>query len=170
VDDKRLNNKTFSITFEIMAPLIILLVSFGVFFAVNKFLLGGKFSLSFIGRTSLSIMLIATGISHFTNTAPLVETMPDFMPAKRELVYFTGVCELLAVVGLIWTKTAKLTAVMLIIFFVLILPANVIGSLKQVEFGGMQNGAVYLFFRIPLQIFFILWTYYFGIKINESHN
>ena len=51
-----------------MAPLIILLVSFGVFFAVNKFLLGEKFSLSFIGRFSLALMLIATGIAHFSNT------------------------------------------------------------------------------------------------------
>ena len=64
--------------------------------------------------------------------------MPDFMPAKRELVYFTGVCELLAVVGLLWDKTAKLTAVLLIIFFIAILPANVIGSLKEVEF--RRNG------------------------------
>lgn len=150
-----------------MAPLIILLVSFGAFFAVNKFLLSEKFSLSFIGRTALAIMLIATGIAHFLNTDSMVQMMPDFMPAKRELVYFTGVCELLAVVGLLWEKFAKLTAIMLIIFFIAILPANIIGSLKEVQFGGMENGVMYLFFRIPLQILFIGWTYYFGIRLKE---
>ena len=150
-----------------MAPLIILLVTFGVFFAVNRFLLGGKFSLSFIGRFALAIMLIATGVSHFTSADPMIEMMPDFMPAKREIVYFTGICELLAVIGLIWNKTAKLTAVMLIIFFISILPANIVGSLKQFHFGGMENGAIYLFFRIPLQILFIFWTYYFGIRVNK---
>lgn len=147
-----------------MAPLIILLVTFGIFFAVNRFFLQNRFSLSFIGRTALALMLIATGISHFTNAAEMIEMMPVFFPLKKEIVYFTGVCELLAVIGLLWNRTAKLTSIMLIIFFLAILPANIMGSLKQVKFGGMEYGAAYLFFRIPLQIFFIFWTYYFGIK------
>ena len=112
-------------------------------------------------------MLIVTGISHFTSTDLTVEMMPDFMPAKREIVYFTGVCELLAVFGLLWDKTAKLTSVLLIIFFIAILPANIVGSIKQVRLGGMENGVMYLLFRVPLQILFIFWTYYFGIRINK---
>jgi len=31
----------------------------------------------------------------------------------------------------------------------------------------MENGAMYLLFRIPLQIFFIFWVYYFGIRLNN---
>ncbi len=34
---------------------------------------------------------------------------------------------------------------------------------KEVNLGGMENGAMYLFFRIPLQVIFIAWAYYFGI-------
>ncbi len=151
-----------------MAPLIILIATFVMFFAVNRFLLGEKFSLSFIGRTALALMLIATGIAHFTSTDLMIQMMPDFVPAKRELVYFTGVCELLAVIGLLWDKTAKITAILLILFFIAILPANVVGSLKEVQLGGMENGVMYLFFRIPLQILFIGWTYYFGIKLKEQ--
>ena len=146
-----------------MVPLIILIASFLVFFAANKYLFGGKLSLSFIGRAALALMLIATGLAHFTNAEPMIQMMPESFPAKRELVYFTGVCELLAVVGLLWDRTAKLTSIMLIIFFVAILPANIAGSLNGVEFGGMENGPVYLFFRIPLQLFFIGWAAVFGI-------
>ncbi len=152
-----------------MTPLIILLVSFAVLFAVNRFLLKDKFNLSLIGRIPMSLMLLATGIAHFTSTDPMIEMMPEFLPAKRELVYFTGICELLAVVGLVWSKTAKLTSVLLIIFFLAVLPANIAGSLKSVQFGGMEYGALYLLFRIPLQIFFIFWVYYFGIRINKSN-
>ncbi|MEZ5347084.1 MAG: DoxX family protein [Pyrinomonadaceae bacterium] len=151
-----------------MAPLIILLGSFLVCFAINRYLLKDKYSLSFIGRLSLSLMLLATGITHFTSTDLMVQMMPDLIPAKRELVYFTGVCELFAVIGLLWRRSAKLTAVMLIIFFVMILPANIAGSVKEVELGGMENGARYLFFRIPLQILFIWWAYYFGISKNDG--
>lgn len=150
-----------------MAPLIFLLVTFGILFAVNKFLLKERLSLSFIGRATLAVMLIVTGISHFTSTDLMIEMMPDFMPAKREIVYFTGVCELLAVVGLLWDKAAKITAVMLIIFFLAVLPANIAGSIKQVQFGGMESGTIYLLFRIPLQILFIFWAYYFGIRIAK---
>src|SRR5215203_1606512 len=104
-----------------MAPLIFLLVTFGILYLINKFLLKERLSLSFIGRASLAVMLIVTGISHFTSTDFMIEMMPDFMPAKREMVYFAGICELLAVIGLLWDKTAKLTAVMLIIFFLAVL-------------------------------------------------
>ncbi len=151
-----------------MTPLIFLLGSFVLFLLANKFLLKNRFSLSFIGRTALAIMLIVTGTAHFTSTDLLIATMPDVMPMKREIVYLTGVLELLAVVGLLIGSTSKLTAVILIIFFLGILPANIVGSLKEVPLGGMENGAAYLYFRIPLQIFFILWAYYFGVRINKK--
>lgn len=150
-----------------MAPLIFLLATFAILFLVNRFLLGRRLSLSFIGRASMAVMLIVTGVSHFTSTQQMVDTMPDFIPAKRELVYFTGVCELAAVVGLLWNKTARLASILLIVFFVLVLPANIAGSLKSVQFGGMEYGPLYLLFRIPLQIFFIWWVWYFGLKKKQ---
>ncbi|HEY0659478.1 MAG TPA: hypothetical protein VGD05_13435 [Pyrinomonadaceae bacterium] len=150
-----------------MAPLVFLLVTFGFLLVIRKFFGKDKLNLSLIGRASLAVMLIVTGSAHFTSTDLMIEIMPDFMPLKKEIVYFTGVCELLAVAGLLWNKTSKLTAFMLIIFFIAILPANIVGSMKQVQLGGMENGAIYLFFRIPLQILFILWAYYFGIRINK---
>jgi len=150
-----------------MTPLIVLLSAFTVLFAVNRFFLDQRLTISFIGRASLAAMLAVTGIAHFASTDLMMEMMPDFLPAKRELVYLTGVLELLAVAGLLIEKTSKITAVCLVLFFIAILPANVIGSLKQVKIGGMESGAVYLFFRIPLQILFIFWAYYFGIRKNK---
>ena len=147
-----------------MAPLIILLVTFAVLYSLDRFVLGGKIGRSLAGRIAMAAMLVATGISHFTNAEDMIAMMPDFMPAKRELVYFTGVCELAAVVGLIWNRTARLASILLIVFFVLVLPANIAGSLKSVTFGGMEYGPWYLLFRVPLQVFFIWWVWWFGIK------
>jgi uncharacterized membrane protein len=48
----------------------------------------------------------------------------------------------------------------LIVFFILVLPANIAGSLKAVDFGGMNYGPLYLLFRIPLQVFFIWWVWW----------
>ena len=147
-----------------MAPLIILIVCFGITFIINKFLLKDRLSLSFIGRLSLAIMLIFTGIGHFAKTDLMIEMMPEIIPFKKETVYFTGFIEIMASIGLLTQKFAKLTCIMLILFFLAILPANIIGSIKEVELGGMEKGVNYLYFRIPLQILFIVWAYYFGIK------
>jgi uncharacterized membrane protein len=147
-----------------MAPLIILLVFFVILYLADRFLLGRRLGLSFTGRAAMALMLVTTGISHFTNTEEMVAMMPDFLPAKREMIFFTGICELAGAVGLLWNKTVWLASVLLIIFFILVLPANIAGSLKSVQFGGMEYGPLYLLFRIPLQIFFIWWVWYFGIK------
>ena len=140
------------------------MVSFSFFWLINKYALKYHFTISFMGRTALAVMLLFTGSSHFYKSEEMVQMMPEFLPFKIQLVYFTGVLELLGAVGLLIRQTARWTSIALILFFLCILPANVIGSLKKVELGGMENGTGYLFFRIPLQIFFIWWTYYFGIR------
>lgn len=151
-----------------MAPLIFLLAAFGILFLLDRYLFGEKLGISFVGRASMAAMLLVTAISHFTNTAEMIAMMPDAMPAKREIVYFTGICELAAVAGLLWRTTAWLASVLLIVFFVLVLPANIAGSLKSVQYGGMEYGPWYLLFRVPLQIFFIWWVWYFGIRANPD--
>lgn len=156
-----------------MIPLIILLTTFVAFFLVNKYLFANRFTMSFTGRIALAALMLTAGIAHFTSVEPMVAMMPESIPWKKELVYFTGVCELLAVVGLLWDKTARVTGGVLIVFFVAILPANISGALNSVDFGGMSDGPVYLFFRIPMQILFIAWAWVFAVisvggEIEES--
>jgi uncharacterized membrane protein len=110
------------------------------------------------------MMLVVTGSAHFFKTTSMMAAMPSLLPYKREIVYGTGILELVAAVALFFSKTSRITSVVLIIFFIVILPANIVGSLKKVELGGMENGPYYLIFRIPLQLFFIWWAYYFGIR------
>jgi uncharacterized membrane protein len=95
----------------------------------------------------------------------MVAMLPDAIPAKCEIVYFTGLCELAAVIGLVWTRFSKLTSIMLIIFFIAILPANIADALKG-DSGGFGHGPLYLLIRIPEQILYIWWVWYFGIRRN----
>ena len=151
-----------------MAPLILLLAIFGSLHFLDRFVLGGRVGLPLAGRIAMAAMLVATGLSHFTSTDEMVAMMPDFVPARRELVYFTGVCELASVVGLIWNKTARLASILLIVFFVWVLPANIAGSLKSVDFGGMQYGPWYLLLRMPMQVFFVWWVWWFGLRLGTQ--
>ena len=151
-----------------MTPLILLVASFLTLALLNRLLNKGRLSISFMGRTAMAFMLIATGIAHFTKTPEMVDMLPEFIPYKETVVYATGFFELLLAFSLLPKKSSKLASILLIVFFICILPANIVGSLKRVELGGMEYGPAYLFFRIPLQLFFIGWTYYFGLKINSD--
>lgn len=151
-----------------MSTLVILLLSFAVLWTLNRYVLRNYYALSAVGRLALAIMLMFTGAAHFFKTEEMVQMIPEFLPNKVWLVYLTGILEILGAVGLVFQRTAQLASIALILFFLVVLPANIIGSIKRVELGGMENGLSYLYFRIPLQLLFICWAYYFGIKINKN--
>jgi uncharacterized membrane protein len=150
-----------------MATLILLIVSFLILWLLNRFGLEHKLTLSFMGRCALAMMLFFTGISHFYKQQEMVAMMPAILPYKLEMVFFTGMIEITAAIGLLTRRFVIVTSFALILFFIAVLPANIIGAQKKVPLGGMENGPAYLYFRIPLQLLFILWTYYFGIHLGR---
>ena len=88
--------------------------------------------------------------------------IPPIVPFKTELVYFTGVAEILLGVGLLIPGLRTYSGYILIVFFILMLPANIYAAIKHIDFqkGTFNgNGITYLWFRVPLQILFIVWTY-----------
>lgn len=151
-----------------MKPLIVLLSVFTVSFFVIK-LFRDHFKLALAGRIGMSAMLLFTAIGHFIFTDGMILMFPDFIPFKTEIVYLTGIMEILFAVGLLCPKYRKVTAWALIVFFIFVLPANIHASLKQVDYQSATfdgNGLDYLWFRIPLQLFFMIWTYFMAIKLD----
>jgi uncharacterized membrane protein len=72
--------------------------------------------------------------------------------------------EIAAAVGLLINPMKSLTAWLLIIFFIAVLPANINASIKEIDYQTdtkTGSGAQYLWFRVPLQLFFIIWVYFF---------
>ena len=150
-----------------MAPLVVLLVSFFVLYLLNRFVFRMEWSLSFTGRLAMAIMLLFTAIAHFTHTDLMEAMVPRPIPFKRTLVYFSGIFEFLVGLGLLFRTSARISAGILILFLLAVIPANIKGSMESIPLGGMDKGPSYLFFRIPLQLFFILWVYFFGMYWNS---
>ena len=149
-----------------MKPLIVLLVSFVIALIVTR-LIVGDFNVALSGRIAMASMLAFTAIGHFAFTKGMVMMIPDFIPFKKNLVYFTGVIEILAAAGLLISSYQVLTAWLLIVFFLVLLPANINAAIHHVDYqkGSFEgNGTNYLWFRVPLQILFILWVYFAAIK------
>ena len=148
-----------------MKPLYVLLGAFIACLIISRFGFG-EFNYSLSGRIAMSTMLLFTAIGHFAFSKGMILMMPDFIPFKKTLVYFTGIVEASAAIGLLILPLQHITAIMLIIFFILILPANINAAIKHIDFQKASNegqGMNYLWFRVPLQVLFIAWTYFFGI-------
>jgi uncharacterized membrane protein len=88
--------------------------------------------------------------------------LPDFIPYKTAVIWLTGFIEIAAAIGLLIPQIRIITAWLLIVFLILILPANIYAATKQIDYqkGTFDGkGTTYLYFRIPLQILFIVWVY-----------
>lgn len=148
-----------------MKPLFVLLGAFLASMIILKFGFG-EFDYSLSGRIAMSMMLLFTSFGHFAFSKGMILMMPDFIPFKKIFVYFTGFVEASAAIGLLIHSLLHITAILLIIFFILILPANINAAIKHIDFQKATNegkGTKYLWFRIPLQVLFIAWTYYFAL-------
>lgn len=149
-----------------MKPLIVLLTVFAVSLLVTR-IFRGTYELDLSGRIAMSAMLMFSAIGHFAFTKGMSLMIPDFIPFKTETVCLTGIAEIIFAIGLLLPNYRILTAWLLIIFLILVLPANIYSSIKQVDYQKATfdgKGLSYLWFRIPLQILFIFWTYLSAIN------
>ena len=73
----------------------------------------------------------------------------------------------MAAIGLLIPRFQRLTSILLILFFIVLLPANIYAAMLRVNlqtanFDG--KGPSYLWIRVPLQLVFIGWVWYFGYR------
>jgi len=111
----------------------------------------------------MAVMLLFTAMAHFAFTRGMVMMLPDFVPCKKAMVYVTGIAELAGAAGLLLNAWFALAGLMLILLFMIMLPANIHAALKRINYekGALDGkGPGYLWFRVPLQFFFIAWIYF----------
>jgi len=114
-------------------------------------------------RCALALMLVFTGVAHFTKTKhDMAAMVPKAFPRPMLMVYFTGVCELLGAIGLLILKTREAAGVALIVMLVAMFPANVKAAREGLSIGGKVATALWL--RAPMQILFIGLLWWVAIK------
>jgi uncharacterized membrane protein len=111
-------------------------------------------------RLGLTLFFMYTAIGHFIRTEDMSEMVPSSIPYRTELIYITGVLELLGAVGVWIPALVRLTGISLILMLLCLLPANIYSAINRVDFGGHGAGPIYLLIRVPFQLFVICWTYF----------
>ena len=101
---------------------------------------------------ALSLGFLVSGTLHFTSPARFVEMMPPWLPWHLELVYLSGVFELLGAVGLLIRRTRRAAAWGLVALMICVFPANVHAAISAQRW--------YYWARLPFQIVFIAWALY----------
>ncbi|WP_375434143.1 DoxX family protein [uncultured Hymenobacter sp.] len=153
-----------------MKPLFVLLGTFLLALGATR-LFGGSLNYLLAGNVAMAVMLLFTGMAHFTLTKGMVLMLPDWLPGRKAWVYVTGLMELAAAVGLLVPGLRQLAGWLLLVFFVLVLPGNIHAALHHINYQkGTTDGPGprYLWFRVPLQLLFIAWTWYFSTHLPAA--
>ncbi|REC50258.1 DoxX family protein [Chryseobacterium pennipullorum] len=150
----------------------LLVILFGTFILalLGTALFQGKPDILFSGNLGMAVFIVFTGLSHFKFQKGMAMMIPKFMPGKMFWVYFTGVLEIAAGIGLMIPSIREITSILLIIFYVLVFIANINSSIERINIFKADHtgpGMKYLYVqRIPMQIILIAWTWYFGIYLT----
>jgi len=151
-----------------MKLLTILFATFILTLFATK-LFQGNWNLLFSGNLGMAVFIIFTGLSHFKFQKGMAMMIPDFIPFKMFWVYFTGLLEIAVGIGLMIPSIRETTAILLIIFYVLVFVANINSSKQNINIFKADYtgpGMNYLYKqRIPMQIILIASTWYFGIYL-----
>lgn len=146
-----------------MKPLFVLLIVFIIGNLVIR-QYRGYMDYHLAGKIALAATLLFTSLGHLIYTKGMMLMLPDFIPLKKEMIYLTGLLEVMAAFGLFVPSLSRITGILLIVFFILILPTNILASIRHLNYETATydgKGTGYLWFRIPFQVFLICWIYYF---------
>lgn len=149
-----------------MKPLIVLVSAFLLSNLFIRFTTD-QYDFLLAARIAMCAMLCFTAVAHFVFTKGMAMMIPPQIPFKTELIYITGVIEIVLGIGLLIPDLTIYAAWSTIFFMIFLLPANIYAATKHIDYqkGNFDGkGITYLWFRVPLQLLFIVWVYLSAIK------
>jgi uncharacterized membrane protein len=111
-------------------------------------------------RWTMAIFYAAAGVVHLTKPDAFLPIVPDWVPAPRDAVLVTGVCELAGAAGLMTSRLRKAAGVMLALYAVCVFPANIKHAFYDVHIPGMPTSWWYHAPRLALQPVIVWWALY----------
>ncbi|MFC5282227.1 MauE/DoxX family redox-associated membrane protein [Pedobacter alpinus] len=100
---------------------------------------------------------VLAGTYHFINPSFYLQIMPKYLPNHLELVYLSGLAEIIAGGLLIPKKTRKLGAWGIIVLLIAVFPANIQMAINEYAEGGFMFYISLI--RLPFQFLLMYWAY-----------
>ena len=103
----------------------------------------------------------SAGVNHFISPEFYLPIMPPYLPWHAELVFLSGVAEVLIGIGLLIPATRVLAAWGAIAILVAVFPANIHMALADVPVGDPPRSSGMLrWVRLPFQFLFMAWAWW----------
>ena len=110
----------------------------------------------------MAAFYVLAGVNHFRVPEFYVAIMPPYLPWHLELVYLSGVAEILCGAGLLIPRTRVLAAWATIALLLAIYPANIHVALNDVPMAGRSEGlGIWNWVRLPFQFVLIAWAWWY---------
>ena len=110
--------------------------------------------------TVLGVIYIAFGCLHIAASKAFLPIMPPGIPFPREVIIFTGICEILGGQGLLLRPVRKLSGIMLALYAVCVFPANLYHALSHVHVPPLPDSWWYHGPRLLAQPVLVWWALY----------
>jgi len=145
---------------QLLFLLLLLVTPYLILTLAGRWVAGLRTAPATRARVGLTLFFLFTSLGHFIRTEEMTAMAPPPIPYRVEIIYLTGVLELLGAIGVWIPRLTRLTGLCLILMLIGLLPANIYSAINRVDFGGHGSGPAYLLLRIPFQFFVIWWTYF----------
>jgi uncharacterized membrane protein len=105
---------------------------------------------------------VFAGVNHFRVPDFYVQIMPPYLPWHLELVYLSGIAEIVCGVGVLIPRLRVIAAWATIALLIAIFPANLHVAMNNVPMVGAAEGAgIWNWVRLPFQLVFIAWAWWY---------
>lgn len=117
----------------------------------------------------MGVFYVVAGVMHFTNTDFYRPLMPPYLPLHLELIYLSGIAEILCGVGVLLPATRRAAAWATILLLIAVFPANLHVALNNVPLGDNPQGlGIWNWARLPFQGLFIAWAWWYTREESGS--
>ncbi len=99
-----------------------------------------------------------TGLMHFVRPGMYEAIVPDYLPARRALVYASGMAEIAGGAGVLYQRTRRAGSWWSIATLVAVFPANLHMAMHPERYRKVPGGSRGLIARLPLQALLIAWA------------
>lgn len=107
---------------------------------------------------ALAAFFVVAGANHFVKPGLYMGIMPPYLPAQLELVYLSGLLEILGGLAVLIPGIRTRAGWGLILLLLAIYPANLHMAVHPELFPDIP--AIALYVRMPLQVLLIAWAYW----------
>ena len=109
-------------------------------------------------RWIMAAFYVVAGIGHLMHPDTFLMIVPGWVPFPRELILFTGVCELAGAVALLTQRLRWLAGVMLALYALCVWPANINHAVEHIVLPPIPDSWWYHGPRLAFQPVLIWWA------------